>query len=484
VEYSTIIYQNRVILVETATYVIVEQVVLLVNNQELSSIAAQPLLALSSWRIEPEIDGERQHFLCQRLAIVPDVQKGIYPFRDVRLSRADVEWLLANHEQKRGPVDWSDIEQRDRQSLDLRGADLRHVNLQSLPLAGLRGGLTKEEWNSSTLEQHLMAGIHLERAALSEALLQGAVLRGTYLNETRFRGTHLEEAVLFQAHLEGAYLRTAHLEGANMESAHLEGAYLRKAYLVGTDLRDAFFDSATNLEKIVLADAKGRCALLADVHWGDVNLSVIDWQQVKRLGDENLARIPQRQRGSIQDKQRWLNNYRAAIRANRQLANSMRAQGINEEAIPFAYRAQVLQRRVLWRHMLWGRQAVSSVDGYVHDGLRQTMRELWQRMLSGGSYIFSWFLDILAGYGYKPGRSLLMYVLMITIFAIAYHLLGSLSLKEAIIFSITSFHGRGFLPGPFTLRSPVTAFAAIEAVVGLFIEISFIATFTQRFFGR
>jgi hypothetical protein len=31
---------------------------------------------------------------------------------------------------------------------------------------------------------------------------------------------------------------------------------------------------------------------------------------------------------------------------------------------------------------------------------------------------------------------------------------------------------------------PLTGLAAVEAVVGLFIEISFIATFTQRFFGR
>jgi hypothetical protein len=51
------------------------------------------------------------------------------------------------------------------------------------------------------------------------------------------------------------------------------------------------------------------------------------------------------------------------------------------------------------------------------------------------------------------------------------------------VFSVTSFHGRGFFPGSLDLKDVVVKLAALEAVVGLPIEISFIATFTQRFFG-
>jgi hypothetical protein len=55
----------------------------------------------------------------------------------------------------------------------------------------------------------------------------------------------------------------------------------------------------------------------------------------------------------------------------------------------------------------------------------------------------------------------------------------------AFVFSVTSFHGRGFFPGEgLALDDPITVLAALEAIVGLFIEISFIATFTQRFFAR
>src|SRR5437660_140687 len=79
------------------------------------------------WRTEPEIDGDRQKYLTERRAIVPDIEQGIYPFRDIKLSRTDVEWLLATHENGRGPVDWNDRHQRDREGLDMRGADLRQV---------------------------------------------------------------------------------------------------------------------------------------------------------------------------------------------------------------------------------------------------------------------------------------------------------------------------------------------------------------------
>ena len=42
----------------------------------------------------------------------------------------------------------------------------------------------------------------------------------------------------------------------------------------------------------------------------------------------------------------------------------------------------------------------------------------------------------------------------------------------------------GFFPGEnVSLDNPLTVLAAFEAAIGLIIEISFIATFTKRFFG-
>jgi hypothetical protein len=87
-------------------------------------------------------------------------------------------------------------------------------------------------------------------------------------------------------------------------------------------------------------------------------------------------------------------------------------------------------------------------------------------------------------------RSVATYLLVVFGFAAAYFLLGNnvspaLDLHGAIVFSLTSFHGRGFSPGgSLSPDNPLTTLAAVEAVIGLLIEITFIATFTQRFFAR
>ncbi len=111
-----------------------------------------------------------------------------------------------------------------------------------------------------------------------------------------------------------------------------------------------------------------------------------------------------------------------------------------------------------------------------------------QLQVNYGRYIFALFLNVLAGYSYRPGRSLLCYLVVIFGFATSYYAIGHIPLlPNACVLSLTSFHGRGFFPGlesKTTLDNPLVVLAAIEAVVGLFIEISFIATFTQRFFGK
>src|SRR5690348_11081138 len=99
------------------------------------------------WRTEPEIDAERQYFLVNQRAITPDVESGAFPFKEIRLNRADIEWLLATHESDGvlGPVDWNDKAQRKRFGLDLRGANLADANLSGLPLASMRGGLSRQD---------------------------------------------------------------------------------------------------------------------------------------------------------------------------------------------------------------------------------------------------------------------------------------------------------------------------------------------------
>ncbi len=52
------------------------------------------------------------------------------------------------------------------------------------------------------------------------------------------------------------------------------------------------------------------------------------------------------------------------------------------------------------------------------------------------------------------------------------HKLGPvLSLLGSVVFSVISFHGRGFFPGGIGLDDPLTVVDALEAFIGLLIEV-------------
>jgi len=114
---------------------------------------------------------------------------------------------------------------------------------------------------------------------------------------------------------------------------------------------------------------------------------------MKMLGEEYQAR-QRKQAGKPKDAATRLNEYETAVRANRQLATVLAAQGLNEEAAHFAYHAL------------------------------QFLRVVCRRRKKLGQYLFSGFLYVLAGYGYRPGRSVVAYLLVIGLFATTYALLG------------------------------------------------------------
>jgi hypothetical protein len=112
-----------------------------------------------------------------------------------------------------------------------------------------------------------------------------------------------------------------------------------------------------------------------------------------------------------------------------------------------------------------------------------------RRQRKFGAYLGSVLLDAMSGYGYQPIRSVIAYILIIGLFAGAYLLNGQfaaphLRWDEALVLSISSFHGRGFFTTGVSLGDTLARLAAAEAIIGLLIEITFIATFTQRFFAR
>jgi hypothetical protein len=394
------------------------------------------------WRTEPEIDEERKVYLGARRAIKPKVAQGIYPFRGIepKLGRADIEWLLATHETGGmvGPIDWSRKRQRARSGVDLRGADLRALDLSGLPLARMQGGLTGPEYDHATLAEMDAAAVHMS---------------GTIL-----RYAHLEEAALTHARLDGAQLASAHLESADLYGVHLAAS-------IPADLTGVHFNKDTKLDRATFVNSAGIGPRLAGVQWNNVSLAQTDWSALRQLDDEVIAWSAKGLGHRGGDRQ--LHAYQRAVQAYRQLATALRGQGLSEDADRVFYRAQYLQRRVLQRE---------------------------RRYLAA---IGSWLLDLISGYGYKPVRSVVTYLLVILSFAAAYFALTNFALTpflpshssplawyEAIVLSVSSFHGRGLFPSGLSLGDPIAVLAAFEAIIGLLIEITFIATFTQRFFAR
>jgi uncharacterized protein YjbI with pentapeptide repeats len=356
----------------------------------------------------------------------------------------------------------------------LEGANLRGAHLEGASLSGAH--FEGANLSGAHLEYADLVRTYLEGADVSEADLGGASLRLAYADGADMRLAQLAGVDLRGAQLSGADLRFAHLEGADLSAAHLEGKRVTdeewervriwkrnfEKVLPAADLRSAFLDASTVFRDVTLGNAT-TCVSVADMHWGGANLATIDWNSIPVLGDELAARLRTgSQRPTSRDTR--LNDLHAAVRANRQLAVALREQGLNEEADVYAYRAQACQRAVIWRRRRFG------------------------------SFWWSTFLNLLAGYGYRPRRSFAAYLLVVVGFSVAYYLIGAqvgqpLSPLGALVFSVTSFHGRGFFPAPssgnpVTLDNPLVVLAAAEAFTGLIIELSFIATFTQRFFAR
>jgi uncharacterized protein YjbI with pentapeptide repeats len=410
------------------------------------------------WRTEPEIGEERQAELAARLTTPADAVLGTFPFGGVRLERADVEWLLAVHEDRRGPVDPGDESQRERVGLDLRGADLSHIDLSGLPLARTACDPARPGIWDLTEGQRRAAAVNLHGAHLVETHLEGACLDYADMARADMRGCRLEGASLWGVSLREANCDGAHFERADLWNAHLEGAFLYRVYFQGAMLHEAYLAGA-HVTDLYPTDEEGVGPMLADIHWEGVNLSVVNWSVIRELGDDRRALEPE-QYGWTFDRSMRIRMLKSAARANQQLALALQAQGMTDDAGRFFYRSKVLERKLL-----------------ALKGRRQT-----------APYLFSLLLEALTGYGYRMGRMIVAYVALIALFAALYYGLNQggathFGVREAVVLSITAFHGRVFAT-PFTAASPQSLITAAEAITGFLFEGLFIAMLSQRVFGR
>jgi hypothetical protein len=379
-----------------------------------------------------------------------NLEAGRAPYAGVRIrTGGEVSWIIAQNPLWSGEYDEYTVKYR----LIPEGIHVERINLKGAWLADIN--LT-----GMKLRRADLSGANLVRAILSDTDLVDADLSNTDLGFSDLSGANLNWVDLSGAHLREVSLRNARLTFTNLQSAGLARCDLR-----GANLRNARMDAATLLGDIGIDST----TLVRDVVWNGAPLTSIDWSKVDHLGDEDRGSIRRHPEKEYSERAASLEKYQGAARANQQLSVALRGQGITEASSRFAYRAQIFQRKVLLRN----------------------------------AHFLRWFgsllLDLVSGYGYRPGRTLLCYLATIFGFMLGYLLVthgtpvfglhepaGTHPLQwyEALVFSITSFHGRGFFPQGITLSDPVAVLAALEAVIGLVIEIIFIATFTQRFFAK
>jgi len=426
----------------------------------MSATDGQPGLAENSWGTDPT--KQRQTKLEEMLhewEMESNHGDRLGPFAGKALSGADAFWLAMqafSNPDKAEVKQWLDapspymLGDSGVSVLPLEGASPVRQHLKDASLKGAH--LKQAILTKAYLKGTNLGGVDLEGADLRGANLEGAGFRGANLEGADLRGANLREADLVDANLRGADVTKADLQGANLfkadfrkanfYKADLQGASLVRAKLAGANLSHAVFGMRTDLGQAELGDQELGFVSVADTIWNDVILASADWSALlegMRLGDDQREEAP------------------VAARANQQLALALRAQGLNAEASELDYRAR------MWR-----------------------LRDLWQKRRFP-AFILSGLVCLVSGYGYRPIRSFAAYA--ITIFGfMGLYLWNSqvvsphLTWDEALVLSMSSFHGRGFFSSTISLGDTYARLSVVEAFIGLLIEAMLIATFTQRIF--
>jgi uncharacterized protein YjbI with pentapeptide repeats len=259
------------------------------------------------------------------------------PYAWVKLSHADVAWLIAEH----GWVTSDDPGPR----VDLRSANLAHTDLSGMPFrqarfegavlfgANLReadcffahftgADLRETQWSGANLAMARMRGVRLNGADLTGVSLRQCWLPEADCANTRFDGADLSlsqmdqvdlhEAVLTGAKLVGAKLPDADVRAAKLTSADLRSAHLERTLLDAADAHDANWEGAwcdgasfagadlrgCDLRGARLVGAQLGGASLAGGRLGLIDLTGVDLTRIADLpalvsqptGDELAAR--------------------------------------------------------------------------------------------------------------------------------------------------------------------------------------------------
>ena len=165
------------------------------------------------------------------------------------------------------------------------------------PAESNKDGKPPPDLREANLQGVNLSGAALYRARLTNALLDQTNLSGADLRRADFSGAHLWGADLIGTNLWVADLRRAYLLGANLAGANLSRAKLQGAWLQGADLRGADLQRSQMSADIVwMLPRLDGATMLGDIVWNGALLTLVDWKQVKCLGDETRIREARQRR--------------------------------------------------------------------------------------------------------------------------------------------------------------------------------------------
>lgn len=350
---------------------------------------------------------------------------------------------------------------------NLRSAQLDHAYLEAADLSGVDGfdlNLYRADLRDATLRDARLirsncANANLAGSDLAGARLDGALLSNATLTKANLRGANLANAQLIEANLTQAELAAANLSGALLYGATCIGTRMDAE----TDLTDASvrrnFGAAVPKRRRRAASKLTGGLRVRDLKWNGVSLArlrLLDDQLY--LGDEEDIALATTRKDRIA-------RMRDAARAYQGIALALRSQGLSVLGSAARLREQELERQALFAEHKWG-------------------------------HAFGWLLlEVVSGYGERVRRTVIAYAVIVAVFAVLYFTLAGgfnfanfqfSRIIDALVLSVTSFHGRGFFPGLVgaTPHDPSVIAAAVEALFGLVVEANLIAAFSRRFLGN
>ena len=185
---------------------------------------------------------------------------------------------MANEEQlkilSQGAEEWNAWrKEHPETSIDLAGANLRHMNLEKVNLSKADltqtnlsfGNFKKANLTFASLEGSILSFVGLQEANLIAANLENAYLEDADLKGARLAGASLRNAILTNSSLKNAYLVDAHLEGANLSAVNFENANLSSVTFDQNIKWEVLKQSGFDLKTIwkrkydVLLDTTMRC---------------------------------------------------------------------------------------------------------------------------------------------------------------------------------------------------------------------------------